>query len=96
MTNGFSMLAMTLTSPPHSLQVSMSIPNTHFNLCAQVIEARFSTEQAESCYTVLANANFRLAQQSGRLVGVKFIKVLRRPIESAAKNGYHRVFISSM
>ena len=32
------------TSPPHSLQISTSILNTRFNLCAQVIEARFSAE----------------------------------------------------
>ena len=37
-----AMLAMMRTSPPHSLQASMSISNTRFNLCAQVIEARFS------------------------------------------------------
>ena len=36
------MLAMMRTSPPQSLQVSISILNTRFNRCAQVIEARFS------------------------------------------------------
>lgn len=36
------MLAMILTSPPHSLQVSISILKTRFSLCAQIIEARFS------------------------------------------------------
>ena len=36
------MLAMILTSPPHSLQVSMSISNTRFKRFAHVIEARFS------------------------------------------------------
>ena len=54
---GSSIQAMILTSPPHSLQVSMyprapsldaahqftlSMSKTRFNLCAQVIEARFS------------------------------------------------------
>jgi hypothetical protein len=34
------MLAIILTSPPHSLQVSVSIPDTRFNRFAQVIEAR--------------------------------------------------------
>jgi hypothetical protein len=33
---------MILTSPPHSLQVSMSILKTRFKRFAQVIEARFS------------------------------------------------------
>ena len=33
---------MILTSPPHSLQVSISISNTRFSLCAQVIDARLS------------------------------------------------------
>jgi len=36
------MLAMILTSPPHSLQASISILKTRFNRFAQVIEARFS------------------------------------------------------
>ena len=36
------MLAMILTSPPHSQQVSISILNTRFKRFAQVIEARFS------------------------------------------------------
>ena len=36
------MLAMILTSPPHLLQVSISILNTRFSRCAHVIEARFS------------------------------------------------------
>jgi hypothetical protein len=38
------MLAMILTSPPQSLQVSMSISNTRFKRFAQVIEALFSAE----------------------------------------------------
>ena len=42
MTNGSSILAMIRTSPPHSLQVSMSISNIRFKRFAQVIEARFS------------------------------------------------------
>jgi len=33
---------MILTSPPHSAQVSISILNTRFNLCAHVIAARRS------------------------------------------------------
>jgi hypothetical protein len=41
-TAGSSMLAMMRTSPPHSLQVSMSILKTRFKRFAQVIEARFS------------------------------------------------------
>jgi len=41
-TTGSSMLAMILTSPPHSLQVSISILKTRFNRFAQVIEALFS------------------------------------------------------
>ena len=41
-TAGSSMLAIIRTSPPHSLQVSMSISNTRFKRFAQVIEARFS------------------------------------------------------
>ncbi len=36
------MLAIIRTSPPHSLQVSISILKTRFNRFAQVIEARFS------------------------------------------------------
>ncbi len=36
------MQAITLTAPPHSLQVSMSMLNTRFSLCAQVIDARCS------------------------------------------------------
>jgi len=36
------MLAIILTLPPHSLQVSMSILNTRFKRFAHVIEARFS------------------------------------------------------
>ena len=36
------MLAIILTLPPHSLQVSMSMLKTRFNRFAQVIEARFS------------------------------------------------------
>lgn len=36
------MQAMTFMAPPHSPQVSMSILNTRFNLCAQVIDARRS------------------------------------------------------
>jgi len=36
------MLAMMLTSPPHSLQVAVSISKTRFNLCAQVMDARRS------------------------------------------------------
>ena len=42
MTTGSSILAIILTSPPHSSQVSMSILNTLFNRIAHVIEARFS------------------------------------------------------
>ena len=38
------MLAIILTSPPHSLQVSTSISKTRFNLCAQVMDARRSAE----------------------------------------------------
>lgn len=38
-TNGSSILAMILTSLPHSLQVSISILNTRFKRCAQVIAA---------------------------------------------------------
>jgi hypothetical protein len=38
------MLAIILTLPPHSLQVSISIFNTRFKRFAQVIEARFSAE----------------------------------------------------
>jgi hypothetical protein len=37
-----AILAMILTSPPHSLQVAMSILKTRFNRFAKVIEARFS------------------------------------------------------
>lgn len=37
------MLAMILMSPPHSLQVSISILKTRFKRFAQVIEARFFT-----------------------------------------------------
>ena len=36
------MQAIILTAPPHSLQVSMSMLNTRFSLCAQVIDARCS------------------------------------------------------
>ncbi len=35
-----SMQAMTLTVPPHSRQVSMSILNTRFSRCAQVMADR--------------------------------------------------------
>ena len=42
MTSGSSTLAMMRTSPPQSLQVSMSILKTRFSRFAQVIEARFS------------------------------------------------------
>ena len=37
---GSSMLAMILTSPPNSLQVSIPISKTRFNRIAQVIETR--------------------------------------------------------
>jgi hypothetical protein len=43
-TAGSSTLAMILTSPPHSLQVSISILKTRFKRFAQVIETRFSAE----------------------------------------------------
>jgi hypothetical protein len=33
-----SMLAITLTAPPHCSQVSISIPKTRLSLCAQVID----------------------------------------------------------
>ena len=33
-----SMLAITLTAPPHCSQVSIFIPKTRLNLCAQVID----------------------------------------------------------
>ncbi len=36
------MLTIILTSPPHLLQVSISISNTRFNRCAQVMAARHS------------------------------------------------------
>ena len=42
MTTGSSMQAITLTVPPHSRHVSMSILKTRFNRWAQVIEARRS------------------------------------------------------
>ena len=42
MTTGSSILAMILTSLPHSLRVSISILKTRFNRCTHVIEARFS------------------------------------------------------
>ena len=38
-TVGSSMLAITLTGPPQVSQVSMSILNTRFKRCAQVIAA---------------------------------------------------------
>ena len=41
-TVGCSKLTMILTSPPHSLQVSITISNTRFMHCAQVIEERYS------------------------------------------------------
>jgi hypothetical protein len=37
MTAGSSMLAITLSFPPQRAQASMSIPNTRFRRCAQVI-----------------------------------------------------------
>ena len=36
------MQAMTCTEPPQAGHVSMSMPNTRFSRCAQVIEARRS------------------------------------------------------
>jgi len=41
-TAGSSILAMILTSAPHSPQVSISLLKTRFNRFAQAIEARFS------------------------------------------------------
>ena len=41
-TTGSSMQAITLTAPPRSRQVSMSILKTRFRRCAQLIEARRS------------------------------------------------------
>ena len=41
-TTGSSMQAMILTAPPQARQVSMSMLNTRFRRCAQVIDARRS------------------------------------------------------
>jgi len=43
-----SMQAMTLTAPPQAGQVSISILNTRFKRCAQVIEARRSAAVGSS------------------------------------------------
>ena len=46
--NGSSMQTMILTAPPQAGQVSMSMPNTRFRRCAQVIEARRSASVGSS------------------------------------------------
>jgi hypothetical protein len=58
-----SMLAITLTAPPHCSQVSISIPKTRLNLCTQVIDWCFSYPDYRMLLsqlvklTVLTNAN---------------------------------------
>jgi hypothetical protein len=54
MTSASSMHAMIRTAPPQAAQVSMSIPNTRFKRCAQVIAARRSASVGSSGSAVLA------------------------------------------
>ena len=49
------MQAMIRTAPPHSRQVSMSIPKTRFRRCAQVIAARRSLGVGSSCWFCLCH-----------------------------------------
>ena len=52
-TSGSSMPGMTLMMPPQTRHVSMSILNTHFKRCAQLIAARRSTGIASSAPAAL-------------------------------------------
>lgn len=54
MTSGSSLQAMIRTVPPQAGQVSMSIPNTRFRRCAQVIAARRSAGVGSSKSAVVA------------------------------------------
>ncbi len=53
MTAGSSMHAMIRIAPPQAAQVSMSMPNTRFRRCAQVIAARRSADVGSSGSAVL-------------------------------------------
>jgi hypothetical protein len=60
-TNGSSMLAITLTAPPHCSHVSMSMLKTRLSLCAQVIDwcfcARvFSCPVGKACLVLFRKA----------------------------------------
>jgi hypothetical protein len=56
-----SMLAITLTAPPHCSQVSISIPKTRLSLCAQVIDWCFCAPVFPCPVGNICLALFRLA-----------------------------------
>ena len=57
----FSMLAITLSAPPHCSQVSIFIPKNRLSLCAQVIDWCFCTRVFSCPVGNACLALFRLA-----------------------------------
>ena len=87
-TTGSSMQAITLTVPPHSRHVSMSILKTRFNRWAQVIDAQRSAGVG-SCVSLGALVFLPLPRFAGRTRAGQSVKAF-----NPLSNEDHRIFKS--